>query len=267
MLQSFLAEFAAAWKAFVRIPLPVFLTGDGRDSDYPTVDGHPALVRVMMPLIGLVLGLFAAVPVWLGFLFPSGRLIAGIIGAALVPIFLDYADSWNGLNALSVFCDLRRQGVSLEDALSADPGSINDARTGVSLIVLMTLYLIRMIFCGVLAMCAPFWFMVSLTGAWLIRAELVTLPRAGTRSGPWLAVPRGFGKHHWYFALGAMVAAGFVHPVGVILAYAVAWAVSRLASNLCRETISGINRHAFDVFGYAGELILMLLGILLYASM
>lgn len=265
MLQSFLAEFNAAWTAFVRIPLPVFLRGDGR-SDYPLIDGHPALVRVMMPLIGLLLGLFSAVPLWFCRVFPSGRMIAGIIGAALIPILLDYADSWAGLNALTSFCDRRRQGDPLEEALCAEPGSIEDPRTGVSIILLMTVYLIRMILCGVLAMCAPFWFMTALTGAWLLRAQLTTLPRAGTQSGPWLAVPRGFGRHHWYFALGAMFASGFLHPVGVILAFAVAWAASSLAVNLCRESISGINRHAYDVFGYAGEMILLLLGILLYAS-
>ena len=73
MFQTLLAEFTAAWKLLVRFPLPAFLSGDGERSEYPPVDGHPALLRPMMPLIGFVLGVFAAVPLWILRLRPGGR--------------------------------------------------------------------------------------------------------------------------------------------------------------------------------------------------
>ena len=65
MFQTLLAEFSAAWKSFIHFPLPSFLSGDGEDSDYSPIDGHPALLRIMLPLVGCVLGLMAAVPAWL----------------------------------------------------------------------------------------------------------------------------------------------------------------------------------------------------------
>ena len=266
MFQTLLAEFAAAWNAFVRIPLPAFLSGDGEQSDYPLIDGHPALLRIMMPLIGFVMGLFVALPVWLLYLLPSGRMAAGFAGLLLVPLALEIMTSWSGLTALAGFFDSRRQGASMEEALSAAPGSINDSRSGGSAVLMMVLYLMRMIFCGVTAYFSPFWFIVSLTGSWLVRADLASLNAPGGFGHSWLAVPRGMGKYHWYVAAGAMLAAGFMHPVGFILAYVVAWAFAWLSKNLCLESISGINRQALDVFGYCADLVLMFLGILLYAA-
>ena len=134
------------------------------------------------------------------------------------------------------------------------------------MILMMTLYLIRMIFCAVLAVFAPFWFMVSLTGAWLVRAELAALNLPGKAGTAWLKVPRGLGKHHWYVAAGAMVVGGFLYPFGILSAFLVAWAFSFLAKNLCLEAVSGVNRQSLDLFGYSAELVLMFLGILLYAS-
>ena len=67
---------------------------------------------------------------------------------------------------------LGRDRTSLEESLRADPGSIDDPRSAPAMIMMLTLYLLRMIFSGVLAFFAPFWFVVALTGAWLLRAEL-----------------------------------------------------------------------------------------------
>ena len=266
MIQTVLAEFSEAWKIFMHFPLPAFLSGDGERSEYRPIDGHPALLRIMMPLVGFVLGLFAALPLWaIGLLLP-GRLTVGVVGMTLVPFALEMAMSWEGLTALANFFDLRRQGVGLDDALTVPPAGISEPRSGSSMIMMMTLYLVRMIFCGVLASFAPFWFMITLSGAWLVRAELTTLSRAGGPDGPWLAVPRGLGKHHWYAAGGAMLVSGFMHPVGLLLAFAVSWAYAALARNLCQEAVSGINRQTLDIFGYGAEFVLMFLGILLYAQ-
>ena len=266
MFQTFLAEFSAAWITFVRIPLPVFLSGDGERSDYPAIDGHPALLRIMMPAVGWMLGLIAAVPLWLLHILPSGRLTAGLAGMTVIPLMLDMMTSWSGLTALAGFADLRRRGASLEEALSASPDTINEPRSGGAMILIMSLYFLRMIFCGVLAVFAPFWFMIALTGAWLVRADLAALNVPGAFGKSWLAVPRGLGKHHWYVAAGAMLLGGFMHPVGCILAFTVSWLIVWLAKNLCLDSISGINRQAMEVFGSSTELVLMFLGILLYAA-
>ncbi len=266
MIQTFLAEFAAAWNAFIRFPLPAFLSGDDERSEYLPIDGHPALLRIMMPLIGFLLGFLAALPLWAIRIFTDKNLTVGVAGMTVIPLVLEIANSWQGLTVLSNFLDLRRQGRPMDEALTVPPGSINDPRSGVSMILMMTLYLVRMVFCGVLAVFAPFWFMVSLTGAWLVRAELTTLNQPGKFGRPWLAVPRGLGKHHWYVAAGAMLVCGFLYPFGILSAFLVSWAFSWLAKNLCLDTVSGIDRQLMDLFGYSAELVLMFLGILLYAS-
>ena len=266
MIQTVLAEFSAAWKFFIHFPLPAFLSGDGEKSEYRPIDGHPALLRIMMPLLGFVLGLFIALPLWAIDLFSPGRLTVGVVGMTLAPLALELAMSWEGLTALANFFDLRRQGVGLDDALAAAPAGIGEPRSGSSMILMMTLYLVRMIFCGVLAIFAPFWFMMTLCGAWLVRAELTAVSPDGGMDGLRLAVPRGLGKHHWYAAAGAMLAGGFLHPVGLLLAFAVSWAFAALAKNLCRETVSGVSRQTLNIFGYSAEFVLMFLGILLYAS-
>ena len=133
------------------------------------------------------------------------------------------------------------------------------------MILMMTLYLLRMIFCGVLAAFAPFWFAVALIGAWLIRAELAALCCPGG-SQAWIQVPRGLGKHHWYLAAGAMIAIGFLHPFGILLAFTVSWAVASLETMLCLDSISGITPKAYNTLGYFSELLLMFLGILFYAA-
>lgn len=265
MFQSLLAEFSSAWKSFVHLPLPAFLSGDGEDSDYAPIDGHPALLRLMFPLIGFVMGFLAAVPAWLLHLLPSGRLIAGIYGLAVLPLVLELSASWSGLTSLSDFLARRHQGESVSDALESEAGSIDSSRSARSMILLMTLFFLRMLFCALLTAFAPFWLMIALTGAWLIRAELAVLPQTGSDHS-WLRVPRGLGKHHWYLAAGAMAAGGFLHPLGILLAFTVSWALAVLLRNLSLESISGINPKSFNAFGYGSELVLFFLGILFYVG-
>ena len=265
MFQSLLAEFSAAWKLFVHLPLPSFLTGDGEESDYPQIDGHPALLRLMLPLVGFVLGFLAAVPAWLLHLLSSGRLIAGIYGLAVLPLVLELGSSWSGLTSLADFLERRHRGEPVAEALESEAGSIDSARSGRSMILLMILFFLRMLFFGLLAAFAPFWLMIALTGAWLVRAELASLPQSGSSHG-WLRVPRGLEKHHWYLAAGAMAAGGFLYPLGILLAFTVSWALAVLLRNLCLESISCINPKAFNALGYASELVLLFLGILFYAG-
>lgn len=265
MFQTLLAEFSAAWKLFVHLPLPAFLSGDSEDSDYPPIDGHPALLRLMFPLLGFVLGFLAAVPAWLLHLLPSGRLMAGIYGLAVLPLVLELGASWNGLTSLADFFERRHRGESVAQALENEAGSVDSPRSAKSMIMLMTLYFLRMVFCSLLAVSAPFWLMIALTGAWLVRAELAVLPQAGAAHS-WLQVPRGLGKHHWYLAGGAMIAGGFLHPLGILLAFTVSWTLAALLRNLCLESISGINPKAFNALGYASELVLQFLGILFYVG-
>lgn len=270
MFDTYLAEFSAAWKTFIRIPLPAFLSG-GRESDYDEIDGHSALLRPMMPLIGTHLGLLTAFPLWLLNLFFHGHFAAGLAGAAVVPLALELLNSWGGLNALTSYIELRRQGASQEEAIRTAPVPMNAPRSGASMLMLMTLYFLRMVFCGVLAYFSPVWFVIAFTCAWLVRAQLVSLNAPGGFGRAWIETPRGWEQRHWHIALAVLLVIGILHfgifhLFAALLAFGVAWAAAWYAGNLCLDAVSGVTRQALEIFGYAAEIVLLFLGVLLYAA-
>ena len=63
-----------------------------------------------------------------------------------------------------------------------------------------------------------------------------------------------------------VAAGGFLHPLSILLAFTVSWALAVLLRNLCLESISCINPKAFNALGYASELVLLFLGILFYVG-
>lgn len=264
MINTFLSEFAGAWRMFIRLPLPIFLQGES--NRFSPVDGQGSWIRPLLPLLGLVLGLFIILPLWVLTLLPSGRITSSLAAAVLAPLFLEIAMGWEELNALATFFDLRRHGATQEEALLAQPQSMNTPRGASSGIILMTIYILRMIFLGVLGCFAPFWIPVTLAASWMIRAELLTLNKPGEFGTSCLKCAGGWEKRHWITGLIAMFCVGFYHPFGVLLAFGVAWLLAWVAVNLCLESISGISKQALGVFACTSELILFFLGLLLYAA-
>ncbi len=262
MLSTYLSELAASWNLVLK---PAVSRG-GHPSELDEIDGHPALLRPMLPLIGALLGGILALPVWLLLASFKSFFVAGIAGAVIGTMAVELMTSWSGLNALSSYIDFRRRGASQEEALLANPGSMNEPRPGASMIMMMTIYILRMIFFGLLAVYAPFWFIIAFTGGYLVRADMGTLNLPGSFGHAWIAVPHGMEKRHWHVALCIMIPVGIYHLPSVFLAFGVCWLLSWLGKNLCLEAISGINRQAYEVFGYAGEMVLLFLGVLLFVA-
>lgn len=262
MLNTYLSELAAAWNLVMK---PAFFRGE-RISELDEIDGHPALLRPMLPLVGALLGGILALPLWLLLVFFKSSLVAGIAGAVVATLAVELMTSWSGLNALSSYIDLRRRGASQEEAFLTTPGSMNEPRPGASMILMMTIYILRMIFFGLLSVYAPFWFIIAFTGGYLVRADLGTLNVPGSSERAWIAVPRGMEKRHWHVALCIMIPVGIFHLPSVILAFAVSWIIAWLGKNLCLDAVSGINRQAYEVLGYAGEMVLFFLGVLLFVA-
>ena len=206
------------------------------------------------------------VPLWVLALLPNGKVTASLAGAVIAPLFLEMALGWEELNALASFFDLRRHGATQEEALSTQPQSMNAPRGASSGIILMTIYILRMIFLGTLSCFAPFWILVSLAGSWIVRAELLSMNEPGEFGSPCLKCAKGWEKRHWIIGLVAMFCGGIYHPFGVLLAFGVVWLLGWVAVNLCLETISGITKQALGVFACSTELVLFFLGLLLYAA-
>ena len=264
---SYLAQFCGTWNLFVRWKLTVPAVGDREErSRFP--GGKPALARIMMPLVGACMGICLYLPLW-GITAVFGHIVGGIAAALLAPAAIELATSWRGLSALATYIQLRRAGVDHDEAFLAKPLSMTDPRPPVAMIGMLIIYALRMLMFGVLgSVSCSFWFIIVLTGGFLVRMHLCGMNRPGeSMDDHWYALPdEKMQKYGWWIGLGAMVIAGIFHIPAALLGFLIAGGIAWLAKQLCLETISGINRQAMDVFGYTAEIILLFAGVLFFTG-
>lgn len=280
MNRDFLNQFFATWGIFLDKKLPELIHDP--DQELPSYeDETPELARAMTPLVGAVLGIAVYIPVWLLYrLFgpvPSA-LAAGLLG----PFLIEYLSGWHGLAALTDYIVMRRNGATQEEALLHGDDEENGGRGGggdngeeltmlrpSSMILFLSLYLLRVgAFAALAAFDASFWIVIALTGGYLVRAELASIVERGTQT-PLLEAPERFARWHWYTALAAMLifSLGNIWYIPcVILALGMIWLIAWYCSHLCLDTISGMTPRAVEIFGYASELVLLLLGLLLWTG-
>ncbi len=254
---NLLQQFAAVWNYYS----PVILPGSLFETPY-TDDNPPPLMRPILPVFGTVLALCAVVPVFILGLF--GRPAAAITGGLLAPLLLEYLTGWAGLNALTDYIEARRNGASQEDAL---PGFIEQQPDKNGIFTKITIYLFRCAMFAALCWCgAGWWIVIALTGAWLVRAEMATGKNADGEE--FFRTPRAAANRHWIvggivFLLFALTGNWNILPAAT--AFAVSWGIGTYAVHLCAETPDGATDNAMNIFGYTAELVLLLLGVLIYA--
>ena len=107
---AYLAQFSETWNLFIRWKLPAFID-DNEDGRFGLIDGKPALARIMMPLVGAVMGICLYLPLW-GITAVFGHVAGAIAAAVLVPPAIELATGWTGLSALATYFQLRRAGAS-----------------------------------------------------------------------------------------------------------------------------------------------------------
>ena len=265
-LTMLLSRFAAAWDIFFTVKLPGFFHS-GTD-EWETMEERNALTVPMLPVAGAAAGFIIFLPLTL--ICVLGRpLAAGILGATIAPLIMELLSSGKDLRSLAVFLEKRRKGLDVEDSLTP-PGKNDSAANSASYtIIVFTLYVLRMIFFGVLAYFnASFWFIVVFAGSFYIRAELCLLNIPGEFGRKsLLSVPDEMKKYHIYSALILCILAGFLRDIPfTLIGFLVAMLAAFLAKGACLESVSGINKFAVRVFGYASEFALLFTGILLYAK-
>ena len=264
---AYLAQFSETWNLFIRWKLPAFID-DNEDGRFGLIDGKPALARIMMPLVGAVMGICLYLPLW-GITAVFGHVAGAIAAAVLVPPAIELATGWTGLSALATYFQLRRAGASQEEALLARPQSMTEPRPPVSMIGMLTIYVLRMVMFGALgSVYCSFWFIVVLTGGYLVRMHLCGMNEPGGTVGDhYYALPdEKMQKYGWYAGLGVMLIAGIFHIPATLIGFIFTGGIAWLAKQLCLDSISGINRQAVDVFGYTAEIILLFLGVLLFTG-
>lgn len=257
--RDYWTQFAAAWRFFV----PRRTGGEYDPADHPQRN-LPPLMRPMTPLAGTLLGLCAALPVFL--ISFSGRIPAALAGGLLAPLIPEILTRGKGLLALAGYVDSRRSGTPQEEALSGGNGFT--ARKPFALFPpAFILYLFRAsTFAALCAFSREFWIVVSLTGGYLVRAELSTL-RSGGGTEIFPADSR-IRNIHWWTGFCAMLAAMLMvspNPVPMLPAIALVWLIGTYGVHLCAGCMEDPGENPLHIFGYASELALLLLGVLLYA--
>lgn len=140
---AYLAQFSETWNLFIRWKLPAFID-DNEDGRFGLIDGKPALARIMMPLVGAVMGICLYLPLW-GITAVFGHVAGAIAAAVFAPPVIELATGWTGLSSLATYFQLRRAGASQEEALFARPQSMTEPRPPVSMIGMLTIYVLRMV--------------------------------------------------------------------------------------------------------------------------
>ena len=153
--------------------------------------------------------------------------------------------------------------------LAGDLFSMTEPRPPVSMIGMLTIYVLRMVMFGALgSVYCSFWFIVVLTGGYLVRMHLCGMNEPGGTVGDhYYALPdEKMQKYGWYAGLSVMLIAGIFHIPATLIGFIFAGGIAWLAKQLCLDSISGINRQAVDVFGYTAEIVLLFLGVLLFTG-
>lgn len=263
-INMLLSQFASAWELFFSVPLPSFFRKEMEDWETPD-DGKGALLVPMLPLVGAVTGLLLFIPLTL--ICILGRpLAAGILGATIAPLIIELLTGNKDMRSLSLFLERRRKGMDVEEALTP-PGK--NSATAPHILILFTMYILRMIFFGVLAYFnASFWFIVVFAGSFYLKAELCLLNIPGEFGRKsLLSVPAGMKKYHMYATCAICILAGLVSNIPfTLIGFLIILLAAFLAKGACLESVSGINKFAVRVFGYASEYIFLFTGVLLYAK-
>lgn len=253
-LREYGLQFAAAWRFFV----PFFPGGKRpEETEEIRMNTLPALMRPMTPLVGALLGLCAALPVFL--ISFAGRIPAALAGGILAPLIPEFLTEWKGLKALAGYVNSRRTGAPQQEALAG-----GNARAFHW--TLAVLYILRALMSAALsAFSSAFWIAVSLTGSYLVRAELSTgRSKSGREFFPAEAPLR---NAHWLTASGAILAVSLSvswNPLPPLFAFAFSWLIGSYGVHLCAECTDGPSENALHIFGSAAEFALLLLGVLLY---
>ena len=111
------AQFSYVWIRFTSVKLPDFLRGNGI---YDHDSRPPELARPLITLVGTLLALCVAVPVFVIYLI-FGNAAAGVTGGLIAPLAIEFMTSWRGTNALAAYIIRRRAGATHEEAFELEP--------------------------------------------------------------------------------------------------------------------------------------------------
>jgi len=260
MTGSFFKIFQSAWYRFFRFP-------GGRTAPVLSRDEHSFVVPVT-PLAGAAAGLL----IWAALAVAqriAGRTAAAILGAAVIPPVLEYATGELGIRAFFGFLRRREQGYEpmqiLRSGLDDAPGALILPE---KLLVPAVLILFRSCLYAVICLqSGGAWFLFTWTGVFLLLAELSLMPdrHTGCVSCP---VRKDGRNLHVLCAAGIFLIAGLAlrEPMTAGIGFFASWGLARGAAVLQDRAGGEIDRAVMALYGAGAEILLLFLGVLLFAD-
>lgn len=244
----------ATWRYFSPLRFPFMGKVDPEDTTAPD--------RILTVLFGTLLALISML-----LLFLSGKISFSaqtLCGLLIVPLLLEIFCGAAGLKALSAFLANRQSRISFEEALHGtyEPGTWSFSR----IFLLILIYILRSAMIGALAVCGSYyWLVITLTGAYFVRAELSTVRvPGGEEFFPVEGEKRSFhGPVSWLIMFGA----GLCHSLNllpVLIAAGITWLMGSYGAAICSETEQGMSTNAMRLLGFSAEMILLAAGTLIY---
>ena len=260
---SFLRIFRTAWQRFFRIPAP-----DARTKKRLS-PADLSLVVPVTPLAGAAAGLL----IWIALVLAerlAGPTASAILGAAVIPPVLEYVSGERGIRALFAFLRMREQGYSPMEILSA--GLDEEDGSGPLILpekLLLPAVLLLFRSCLYAVIClrsGGIWFLFTWTGVFLLFAELSLLPDRTTGRIPFPVRENGRNLHI-FCAAGVFLIAGLAvrDLLAAGIGFFASWGLAYGASVLQRRADGRTDRALTALYGLGAEILLLFLGILLYA--
>lgn len=250
------ASFAWAWCRFFKKRIP----------GLPAVTEHnvPSNARWMVPVAGAAAGLMVVLATWIVGFF-MGKLAASLFAAVAGSFFLEFIRGFSGLKAACAWIAHRQSGASPAEALDFDEDDPSKKPDFSMQIIPVTIFLVRGVLFGFLTWNdASCWILFALTGGFLVMAELSGKLDSETWQ-EYIPCPPEYQMFHWYSTIAVLLAAGILslHLGGAIMAFLVAWGMSKYVGYLVSEQSGTVNRHTLNFFGYFTECMLLVIGILM----
>ncbi len=256
MKKNVFAQLLATWNYFSTFHLP--------EKHYKNEYGtgkFPPLMRALTPFTGLILGLIAVLPVVPLYAYGCTFWELAICGGVLGPFLIEFFTGRRGLESLAAYIHARREGASQAVALSGS--TLGEPHAGATVFI----YLLRMAFFAVLyGVHASFWIVTALVCGYLLRAQMTQL--RNLKGQEFFPTEKAYAKMH-YWTAGCVIAAVSLSSLHYnflpsVIAFGVTLFFSAYAQQLCAEEAYGNSTYTMDIFGYATEMAILLLGVLIY---
>ena len=262
MTGTFFHAFRFAWLRFFRFP--------GEKTQQKLSPAEYSLVVPVTPLVGAVEGLL----IWAVLILVqriAGRTAAAILGAAVIPPVLEYITGERGIRALFAFLIRRERGIAPMEILRTGLEDKPDSPLFLPekmLMPTMILLLRSCLYAVIWLQSGGFWFLFTWTGVFLLFAELSLMP--GENMKDIFSCPVSWSKRncHVLCAAGVFLMAGLAlrEPIAAGIGFFAAWAMARGAVRLQRRAGGKTDRAVMALYGIGAEILLLFLGVLLFAD-